>query len=129
MKELDERVRQAVAELRATILERYPAATFVLTRSPDDPRSIHLEAIADVDDPDEVGDLVIDRVVEMQAEEGISIHVIPLQTPELHSSRRPPGEHPESVAPACLTVSPPISSRRNEVNPLQQAALPVAHSQ
>jgi hypothetical protein len=82
MKELDERVRQAVAELRATILVRYPAATFVLTRSPDDPRSIHLEAIADVDDPDEVGDLVIDRVVEMQAEEGIPIHVIPLQTPE-----------------------------------------------
>jgi hypothetical protein len=85
---LDERTEQAVTELQSAIRERYPTASFVLTRSPEDPSSLHLEAIVDVDDPDEVGDLVVDRVVELQAEEGIPIHVIPLRTPERIAAAR-----------------------------------------
>jgi hypothetical protein len=79
---LDERSQAASVELRRIIAERYPDATFELAPAPDDPHSIHLIATVDVDDPDEVGDLVIDRVVEMQAEEGIPIHVIPIRPPE-----------------------------------------------
>ncbi len=79
---LDDRSREAVAELQRSIARVYPAATFAVERAPDDPHSIHLTATVDVDDPDEVGDLVIDRVVAMQAEEGIPIHVIPVRPPE-----------------------------------------------
>jgi hypothetical protein len=80
--DLDERTRQAIQEVREIIAARYPTTTFELARAADDPRSIHLLAVADVDDPDEVGDLVVDRVVELQVNEGIPLHVIPLRTPE-----------------------------------------------
>jgi hypothetical protein len=80
--DLDDRTRQAVHELQVAIAARYPTTTFELVRGPDDPASIHLLAVADVDDPDEVGDLVVERVVTLQAEEGIPLHVIPLRTPE-----------------------------------------------
>ena len=79
---VSERTRQAIAELRDANLARYPTTTFELARAADDPRGIHLLAIAEVDDPDEVGDLVIDRVVALQVDEGIPLHVIPLRTPE-----------------------------------------------
>jgi hypothetical protein len=36
----------------------------------------------DVDDADAVLDIVIDRVMELQIEEGLPVHVIPLRTPE-----------------------------------------------
>jgi hypothetical protein len=85
---LDERTQRAVTELETRILERYPTASFVVTRSLEDPASIHLDAVVDVDDPDEVGDLVVDRVVELQADEGIPIHVIPLRTPERIAAAR-----------------------------------------
>jgi hypothetical protein len=79
---LDERTRQAIRELQDTIAAHYPAASFVLTRSPEDPTTLHLLVVSDVDDPDEVGDLVVQRVVALQAEEDIPLHVIPLHTPE-----------------------------------------------
>jgi len=41
---LDPRVGRAIAELQALITQRYPEATFRVTRSPEDPRSIHLVA-------------------------------------------------------------------------------------
>ena len=80
--ELDLRTRQAIGELQLAITQRYPAASFEVSRAADDPASIHLVAVVDVDDPDEVADLVIDRVVELQVDERIPIHVIPLRTPE-----------------------------------------------
>jgi len=80
--DLNERTRQAIAELQTTIAARYPTTIFELERSPEDPASIHLLAVADVDDPDEVGDLVVERVVALQVDEGIPLHVIPLRTPE-----------------------------------------------
>jgi hypothetical protein len=80
--ELDERTRQAVDELQRLITSRFPTTTFELVRSPDNPAAIHLLAVADVDDPDAVGDLVVERVVSLQVEENIPLHVIPLRTPE-----------------------------------------------
>ena len=79
---LDERTRQAIQELQRTIIERYPATTFEVVPATDDPESIHVVATADVDDPDEVGDLVLDRVVSLIADEDIYVHVIPVRTPE-----------------------------------------------
>jgi hypothetical protein len=80
--DLDERTRRAIAKLKVVIIAGYPASTCELTRAADDARSLHLLPIADVDDPDRVGDLVIDQVVALQVDEGIPIHVSPLRTPE-----------------------------------------------
>jgi hypothetical protein len=82
MSDLDERTRQAIAELQSAITARYPMTSFEIERGPEDPASIHLLAVADVDDPDEVGDLVVERVVALQVDDGIPLHVIPLRTPE-----------------------------------------------
>jgi hypothetical protein len=80
--DLDERTRQAIAELQGAIAARYPTTIFALERNPEDPASIHLLAVADVDDPDEVGDLVVERVIALQVDEGIPLHVIPLRASE-----------------------------------------------
>jgi hypothetical protein len=80
--QLDERTQRAIAELERTISDRYPSASFEISPAADDPNIIHLITTVDVDDPDEVGDLVIDRVAELVAEEHLPIHVIPVRTPE-----------------------------------------------
>lgn len=92
---LDERTQMAVRELEETIRKRYPGATFDIAHAEDDPTSIHLVTTVDADDLDDVGDLVVDRVVELQVDERIPLHVIPIRPidrvlAELHS--RP--EHP-----------------------------------
>ncbi len=79
---LEGRMQQAVAELQETIRRRYPSARFSLSHPEDEPASIDLTAVVDVDDPDEVLDTVIDRVVELQVDEQIPIHVTPVRTPE-----------------------------------------------
>jgi hypothetical protein len=79
---LDPRTSRAVAELQGMIAKHYPAATFELTHPEDEPASVELTAIVDVDDPDEVLEKVIDRVVELQVDENIPIHVVPIRTPE-----------------------------------------------
>ncbi len=71
------RVREAAEELKAAIRRQYPDARFRLVRAADQQRSWHLWAMVDIDDPDEVGDLVSDRELEMLVEERIPIHVIP----------------------------------------------------
>lgn len=103
IEKLDERTRQAIQELQRTITKHYPSTTFEVVPAPDDPDSIHILATADVDDPDEVGDLVLDRVVSLIADEGIYVHVIPLRTPEriqaaLEAERLRPGPRYRSLA-------------------------------
>ena len=80
--DLDPRVRSALAELSGAIREGYPDATFEVLRDHEEPENIDLLTTVDVDDPDEVLDLVIDRLVELQVEERIPVHVIPIRTPE-----------------------------------------------
>jgi hypothetical protein len=79
---LDEPTQQAVAELQATISQSYPSASFEIARSAEDPNSIHLITTVDIDDPDEVGDLVLDRILDLNVTHGIPLHVIPVRTPE-----------------------------------------------
>ncbi|OGY28419.1 MAG: hypothetical protein A2802_01940 [Candidatus Woykebacteria bacterium RIFCSPHIGHO2_01_FULL_43_29] len=78
----DTHVQRAISELQAVITERYPTATFDVTAGEDEPTAIHLRTTVDLDDPDEVLDLVIDRVLAFQVEQGIPVHVIPLRTPK-----------------------------------------------
>ena len=63
------------------IQQRWPSATFSVSRG-NDPVGIYLDTAVDLDDPDEVMDLVIDRLLELQVDEGLPVHVVPLRTPE-----------------------------------------------
>jgi hypothetical protein len=76
---LEPRIQAAVDELEAMIQSRYPEASFDISASPEDPAAIHLHATVDVEDPDHVLDLVIGRVLDMQEEQGLPVHVIPLR--------------------------------------------------
>jgi hypothetical protein len=78
----DDRIREVLAELQATISRQYPDARFTVSHPEDEPTSVELTAIVDVDDPDEVLDMVIDRVIDLQVDEGLPIHVVPIRTPE-----------------------------------------------
>lgn len=78
----DPRVERAIGELQATIARCYPTATFSVSNGADEPGNIHLTVTVDVDDTDEVLNLVLDRVLSLQVDEGIPLHVIPIRTPE-----------------------------------------------
>jgi hypothetical protein len=80
--ELAPSVADAVKEIEGLVRQRYPSATFQVARAADEPESILLWTTVDVDDPDEVGDLVLDRLLEMQIDEGIPLHLVPIRTPE-----------------------------------------------
>ncbi len=73
--------RDALAELQGMIAAGYPGTQFSVFRG-DDPDGWYLRAVVDVDDPDEVTDLVLDRLVDLQLDQGLPIHIIPIRTPE-----------------------------------------------
>jgi hypothetical protein len=76
--EHDPRIEAALAELRGMILQHYPEATFQVTEG-EDPCGIYLTATVDVEDTDEVVDVFVDRLVNMQVEEGLPVYVIVLE--------------------------------------------------
>lgn len=75
----DLRIHSALDELRGLIRQRYPEATFDLAAAADNPGATHLWVTVDTDDLDEVADLVIERELEFQVEQGLPIHVIPIR--------------------------------------------------
>lgn len=79
---LDGRMLRAIGELRATISEKYPTATFEVSRHPEEPENVLLKATLDLEDSDEVLELVSDRLFNLQVMERIPVYVIPLHTPE-----------------------------------------------
>lgn len=74
--------RNAVSEFIDMIRSRYPSATFSVRPGVDDPEATYLVTTVDLDDPDEVMDLVIERMIELQVDEGIPVHVVPIHTPQ-----------------------------------------------
>src|SRR5947209_1821237 len=91
---LDPSVQSAVDELREVISRRYPSASFDIVSDPDETENVDMWTTVDLDDPDEVLDLVIDRLLQLQVEERVPVHVIPVRSPERVlaelSSRRQP---------------------------------------
>lgn len=84
---LDARTRRAVDSLRSMIGREHPSATFRLSRGPDEADPGHADqvllwATVDLDDPEEVLDFVSESLWQLEDEEGIILHVIPLKTPE-----------------------------------------------
>lgn len=74
----DPRIVAAVDELTALISKRYPAATFEVSEG-EDPDGVYLMATIDIDDPDDVTDLVIDRTLQLQIDEQLPVYVVPIR--------------------------------------------------
>ena len=74
----DPRIAQAVDELQALIRSRYPDAHFDVSTG-DDPEGVYLTATVDLEDPDEVTDLVIERTMQLQVEEQLPVYVVPIR--------------------------------------------------
>ena len=77
----DPRIQVAIEELKSLIRGRYPEAGFQ-TYHGEDPEGVYLDAVVDVADTDEVMDLIIDRLLDIQVEQGLPVYVIPLQPVE-----------------------------------------------
>lgn len=98
------RMQAAVEELKALVHERYPEATFRVTRSPEDHQTVLLKPVVDVDDRDEVMDVVIDRLVELQSEEQLPLLVVPIRPPSRNEAIR---QTTKQTAAAWRTPLPP----------------------
>jgi hypothetical protein len=72
----DPRIRSALDELQGLIRDRFPQATFTVSRG-EDPDGIYLDAVVDIEDPDQIMDVVISRLAELRVDEGVPIHVLP----------------------------------------------------
>ena len=77
---LTPRIEEALDELKGLIAGRYPGATFAVGEG-EDPDGVYLTATVDVDDRGEVIDLFVDRLVDLQVDEGLPIFVVPVRTP------------------------------------------------
>ncbi len=75
------KVDEALGELKGLIAERFPHATFVAERG-DDPPGTYLVVTVDVEDTDEVYEVVAERLLELQVEEGLPVYVTPIRPVE-----------------------------------------------
>ena len=90
-------IEAALSELQRMIAERYPEATFEVEEG-FDPPGTYLVATVDVPDTDDVFSIVVDRLVDLQVEQGLPVHVTILrpiarvmeQLREQQQSRRMP---------------------------------------
>lgn len=81
LSQLGARRQQAVDELINLVRQHYPGASFVISPAEDDPGITHIWTTVDLDEPEEVTDLTIDRELAL-LEQGIPVYVIPLRTPK-----------------------------------------------
>lgn len=74
----DPRLLRATDELREMIAAQYPAATFEIT-SGDDPAGLYLIPTVDVADTEEVAEVVSERMLALQIDEGLPVYVFPVR--------------------------------------------------
>jgi len=87
---VDDEAMTYVEELKRLILSRHPEATFELRPGGDNPTAIFLDTYVDLDDPFKVLDEISDRVVDIQVDQGIPLHVLPLRTAAREQEHRMP---------------------------------------
>lgn len=75
------RMKAAVEELQGLIRAHFPSTTFTVGED-EGSDSVYMRAIVDVDDTDEVTEVFLDRLVDLQVDDGLSICVVPARTPE-----------------------------------------------
>lgn len=74
----DPEIQSAVQELKDIILARYPEARFEVGFG-EEPIGVYITATVDVEDPGDVTELYLDRMVEMQVEQRLPVHVLAVQ--------------------------------------------------
>lgn len=74
-------MQAAIAELKMLITHHFPSAQFTVQQAADEPEAILLVTTVDIDDPDDVTDLVIERMMELQIDQGLPIFVVPVRHP------------------------------------------------
>jgi hypothetical protein len=80
---MNAKMRRAVEEIKAMILQRFPEATFDVQRFPEEHSGIEIWATIDMDEPGiPVSDLVGERQSELFHEDGLFILVMAVPTPE-----------------------------------------------
>ncbi len=102
----DPRVQQAAAELERLIRAGYPQATFELVEG-EDPPGTRLRVTVDIDDVEPVRQLYLDRLVDLQVEDGIPIYVRTIQPPHRWS----PVSRPHNASPAREALTGPTTPR------------------
>jgi hypothetical protein len=95
-------MEKAVNELKGRIAERFPQASFVIEEG-FDPKGIYLVTTVDIADTDEVIDVIGDRLVELQVEEGLPIYVTPLRPIQRVIAELRERKHATSPSPLPLT--------------------------
>jgi H2-forming N5,N10-methylenetetrahydromethanopterin dehydrogenase-like enzyme len=71
-------MQAAIGELQRLIQQDYPETTF--QREPgDDPAGMYVLATVDVEDTDAVVEVYIDRLLELQIDEGLAVYVVPVR--------------------------------------------------
>ena len=78
---LEPKMQSAVDELQALIRQHHPEAQFRVSRDPDGSEAVHLNAVLDVDDTDLAADDFIERMMQIQIDDGLPLFVIPVRTP------------------------------------------------
>jgi len=71
----DDNMQAAIAEIQHLILLNFPDATFDIGPG-EDPVGMHMIATVDLEDLGPVQDLYLDRLVDLQVDEGIPLYVI-----------------------------------------------------
>ena len=95
-------MEKAVNELKGSICERFPQASFVVEEG-FDPKGIYLVTTVDIADTDEVMDVVGDRLVELQVDESLPIYVTPLRPIQRVVAELREREHTPPASPLPIT--------------------------
>ena len=95
-------MEKAVNELKDRISERFPQASFVVEEG-FDPKGTYLVTTVDIADTDEVIDVIGDRLVEVQVDEGLPIYVTPLRPIQRVIAELREREHTTPASPLPLT--------------------------
>src|SRR5215471_15710358 len=94
-------MEKAVSELKGKISERFPQASFVVEEG-FDPKGIYLVTTVDIADTDEVFDIVGDRLLELQVDEGLPLYVTSLRPIERVIAELREREQASSLSPLPL---------------------------
>jgi hypothetical protein len=71
-------MQAAIMEVQDLIQQHYPNTTFEVVFG-DDPTGIYVLATVDIEDTEAVVDVYIDRLLELQIDAGLAIHVVPVR--------------------------------------------------
>jgi H2-forming N5,N10-methylenetetrahydromethanopterin dehydrogenase-like enzyme len=71
-------MQAAIEEIQRLIQQHYPEATFQVEPG-DDPTGMYILATVDVEDTDVVVEVYIERLLELQIDEGLAVYVVPVR--------------------------------------------------